>query len=324
MKKIKSSILLSVLILILISPSIHAEKVIDPHNYNLILGKILEFKGEAFIINENGTTSKIKNNDSISSSKIKRFILEYNDNAQTLIGGRKEIKEKLTIKTLAGSRLKISLIDNDQNDNYIILGPNSEASFSVQGGCLYSSEHDGEGYDKNTLKWREIKKDITWKLLSGNAKVLYRKNDKYILRAPTTENANIYIDNSIDNIEYEVIILKGNEATKQEVEVESLNLEMNAQIEAIKNNYLLVYKIESIDQLPKDIKIQLENQIDMFKESYQKAEATMNEMMNQTIQIVTILKVYKGEAKIENTKLKNGQRAMVKGDIQRASSPENI
>ena len=123
--------------------------------------------------------------------------------------------------------------------------------------------------------------------------------------------------------EYEVDVLKGDKAEQEDVKVSSLTPEMNAQIEAIKNNYLLVYKVDSIEKLPPEIKAQLDEQIKAFKESYQQTENAMNEMMTHK-DIVTILKVYQGKAKLEDTEVKSGEIAKVKGDIQRASTPTKI
>ena len=322
----KLPVLLIFLIILIISISLQAEeKIIDPYNYNLILGKVVDLKGEALVIKEDGQSIKLNNDDLISSKKINQFMLIYSDNAETLTGGRKDMEEKLIIKTSANSTLKLLLNSNDENgNNFILLGPNTELKVKLKGGCLYSTEHDGEGYDPETLMWRHIKKAITWNLLNGSVKVSYQQNDEFRLGAPTTENAHIHIDNGIENIEYEVIVLKGEEAQQQDVKVESLTPQMNAQIEAIKNNYLLVYKVNTIEELPADIKTQLAEQIEMFKESYQEAENTMNEMMDQTRQIVTILKIYQGKAKLENTELQSGEMAKVKGDIGRASSPTKI
>ena len=317
-------LLLVFIISIIFTPITLAEESIDPYNYELILGQVDNLQGEVMLIKEDGTNVKLKNNEYINSQQIKRFMLIYSDNAQTLIDGRKELKEDLKIRTGPNGELQILLSSTDKDKNYLLVGPNAEIDFTISGGCCYMTEHDGEGYDKSTLKWRHIKKDITWRLISGNVKVLVQKNDEFRLGSPTTENAHIHIDTGNEISEYEVNVLKGDKAVQEDVKVASLTPEMNAQIEAIKNNYLLVYKVDSIEKLPPEIKNQLDEQIKAFKESYQQAENTMNEMMDQTRQIVTILKIYQGKAKLEDTDLKSGEMAKVKGDIQRASTPTKI
>ncbi len=321
--KFKISIFI-VITLLLFNTIIIAEKIIDPYNYELVLGKVTNLQGEAFFINENNQSIKLKNNNLLSTQKIKKFMLIYNDNAQTLIDGRKDMAEKLTIKTSANGKFRLLLTDDNKKNNYLLIGPNTEIKLTIKGGCLYTTEFDGEGYDIETLKWRDIKKNITWNIHKGKVKVLYQKNNIFRLGAPNTENAKIYIDNQIQDIEYEVIVLTGEEASKEKIKVASLTPEMTAQIEAIKNNYLLVYKVDKIENLPTEIKSQLNDQIANFKTAYQEAENNMNNMMNQTRQIVTILKVYKGEAKLEDTKLTDGELAKVKGDIERASTPEKF
>jgi len=321
--KFKISIFI-VITLLLFNTIIIAEKIIDPYNYELVLGKVTNLQGEAFFINENNQSIKLKNNNLLSTQKIKKFMLIYNDNAQTLIDGRKDMAEKLTIKTSANGKFRLLLTDDNKKNNYLLIGPNTEIKLTIKGGCLYTTEFDGEGYDIETLKWRDIKKNITWNIHKGKVKVLYQKNNIFRLGAPNTENAKIYIDNQIQDIEYEVIVLTGEEASKEKIKVASLTPEMTAQIEAIKNNYLLVYKVDKIENLPTEIKSQLNDQIANFKTAYQEAENNMNNMMNQTRQIVTILKVYKGEAKLEDTKLTDGELAKVKGDIKRASKPEKF
>jgi len=321
--KFKISIFI-VITLLLFNTIIIAEKIIDPYNYELVLGKVTNLQGEAFFINENNQSIKLKNNNLLSTQKIKKFMLIYNDNAQTLIDGRKDMAEKLTIKTSANGKFRLLLTDDNKKNNYLLIGPNTEIKLTIKGGCLYTTEFDGEGYDIETLKWRDIKKNITWNIHKGKVKVLYQKNNIFRLGAPNTENAKIYIDNQIQDIEYEVIVLTGEEASKEKIKVASLTPEMTAQIEAIKNNYLLVYKVDKIENLPTEIKSQLNDQIANFKTAYQEAENNMNNMMNQTRQIVTILKVHKGEAKLEDTKLTDGELAKVKGDIKRASKPEKF
>jgi len=321
--KFKISIFI-VITLLLFNTIIIAEKIIDPYNYELVLGKVTNLQGEAFFINENNQSIKLKNNNLLGTQKIKKFMLIYNDNAQTLIDGRKDMAEKLTIKTSANGKFRLLLTDDNKKNNYLLIGPNTEIKLTIKGGCLYTTEFDGEGYDIETLKWRDIKKNITWNIHKGKVKVLYQKNNIFRLGAPNTENAKIYIDNQIQDIEYEVIVLTGEEASKEKIKVASLTPEMTAQIEAIKNNYLLVYKVDKIENLPTEIKSQLNDQIANFKTAYQEAENNMNNMMNQTRQIVTILKVHKGEAKLEDTKLTDGELAKVKGDIERASTPEKF
>ncbi len=315
--------LFAFLLIFIISTPITTAEEIDPYNYKLILGQVDNLKGKVSLLKEDGTNIKLKNKDYITTQQIKRFMLVYSDNAQTLIDGRKELKADLSIKTGPNGELKLLLSSTKKDKNYLIVGPNAEIDFTISGGCCYMTEHDGEGYDKSTLKWRHIKKDITWRLISGNVKVLVQKNDEFRLGSPTTENAHIHIDTGNEISEYEVNVLKGDKAAQEDVKVASLTPKMEAQIEAIKNNYLLVYKVDSIEKLPPEIKTQLTEQIAAFQESYQQAENAMNEMMTHK-DIVTILKVYQGKAKLEDTDLKSGEMAKVKGDIQRASTPTKI
>src|SRR6056297_564691 len=183
--KFKISIFI-VITLLLFNTIIIAEKIIDPYNYELVLGKVTNLQGEAFFINENNQSIKLKNNNLLSTQKIKKFMLIYNDNAQTLIDGRKDMAEKLTIKTSANGKFRLLLTDDNKKNNYLLIGPNTEIKLTIKGGCLYTTEFDGEGYDIETLKWRDIKKNITWNIHKGKVKVLYQKNNIFRLGAPNT------------------------------------------------------------------------------------------------------------------------------------------
>ena len=187
-------LILFLLIFTIFSPITLAEESIDPYNYELILGQVDNLQGEVSLIKEDNVNIKLHNKDYITTEQIKRFMLVYSDNAKTLIDGRKELKGNLKIITGPNRKLKILLSSKEKDKNYLLVGPNAEIDFTISGGCCYMTEHDGEGYDKSTLKWRHIKKDITWRLISGNVKVLVQKNDEFRLGSPTTENAHIHID----------------------------------------------------------------------------------------------------------------------------------
>ncbi|MFW6029602.1 MAG: hypothetical protein ACOCRO_05045 [Halanaerobiales bacterium] len=330
--KLLITFMLSIFIL-LSNFTLLADEEIDPYQYSVVLGWAEELEGEVVLTKKSGETIKIKNKQAISSEKIRIFTLIYNDNAITLTDGRKDIEDLITLKTGANGSLKLRLNDLQNNESYLLINNDTEISISIRGGCIYTTEMDGEGYDSNTLKWRHINPYTNIKVHSGKVRVYYRPNGKLSLGDTSTENGEIRVNQSrIKNyIDYEVQVLRGEDA--KEIEVNSSDIysaEMNDTIQGLIDGYLELYQVENIEELDSDIKETLMMQLEVVQQSYQEINESVAEMEESGLwddvvgNLVTILKVYKGEASLEDTLVTDRELSIINGNIGRASTPEKF
>ncbi|MFW5992098.1 MAG: hypothetical protein ACOCQN_02795 [Halanaerobiaceae bacterium] len=310
-------IILFILAALIFNISVKVMAEIDPYEYSLQVGLAEEVRGEVVISSKGISEIKLNNNEMLVTDNIRTFTLTYNDNAITLIEGRKDVEDELLIKTGPAGGVKIVLNDLGNNESYLVLGKDTEINILARGGCIYASELDGEGYDRDTLQWRYINPDLRLRVLRGTVRIYYRPNGKLRLGSPYTPNTEIRVNESEINeyIDYEVQVLTGEAAQKEEVTGEGLGNEMEAKVQQYIQNHLDVYNVESIDELETSIKQQLMAQLDTLRESYAEMEESIKEHSSQMqADIVTVLKVYKGEASLEDATVTSGELVKLKGD----------
>ncbi len=315
-------------LVLLVSVLALADTDIDPYSYSLNLGRVENLNGNIELICEDGEVIKLSNNDLINTDNIRFFTLTYNDNGITLTDGKKSIEETLTLKSNSNGGMKLVFNDLEKNESYLIIDNNTEIQLSIKGGIVYRTEHDAEGYDIETLQWRYMNPYIDLKVVKGKIRVYYRPNQKLSLGAPSTENANIRINtsNNKDELEYELEFLTGEAAANEEVVSSGFSAEQEEVINNLTENYLNLYQVDSIDELDKDIKEQLLLQLDNIVESYKEMDKNMKEInqLGMLGDILTVLKVYKGELILEGSKVKGGEMIKVKGNGGRPGQVESF
>ncbi len=295
---------------------------IDPYDYSLVIGQITGLQGDVSLTDKVGNKVKLNNNELVSTDNIRQFTLTYNDNAFTLIDGRKDIEDKLTLVTGPRGKMKLVLNDYENNESYFALGEDTEVIINISGGIQFAPDQDGEGYDRDTLKWRNIAPYMHVKVIKGSMRVFFRPNGRFHMGSPSTENAEIRINESDiqDYIDYEVQVLTGEAAQQEEVAIDG-------DIQAMTQSFLMFYNVDSIEELSPDIREQLLSQIELFKESMKSLNeqfSNMPAMANNTHNTATVLKVYNGEAWLEETVVKSGEMSRIKGEIGSASKPEKF
>ncbi|MFW6281777.1 MAG: hypothetical protein ACOC1O_03155 [bacterium] len=321
-------VILFVLIVLIFTISLIVNADIDPYNYSMVIGRAENVQGEVILNSKNGIKININNNEPISTENIRTFTLTYNDNAITLIDGRKDIEDDLNIQTGPGGCMKIILNDLGNNESYLLLSKDTEINILARGGCIYTTEFDGEGYDQDTLQWRNIYPDLRVKVVRGTVRIYYRPNGKLRLGSPSTPNADIRINehNINDYIDYELQVLTGEAAQQEDVSFRGIGIDLEAQLQQITQNYLTVYKVDSVDELEESIRQQLMSQLDVMKETYSETVKNMEKMFSSPMMgnIATILKVYEGEVRVGDIVVKSGELVKVKGDGGLPGKPEEF